>query len=57
MAISIADSIQLLTGQHDRSNESFNPEPQATAVLMHDRQPETAGASGFGLNKEEALSN
>jgi hypothetical protein len=31
---------------------SFNPEPEATAVLTRDCRPETAGASGFGLNKE-----
>jgi hypothetical protein len=31
---------------------SFNPEPEATAVLPGDCRPETAGASGFGLNKE-----
>jgi hypothetical protein len=33
-------------------NPSFNPEPEATAVSTRDCRPETAGASGFGLNKE-----
>jgi hypothetical protein len=33
---------------------SFNPEPEATAVLTRDCRPETAGAAGFGLNKEAA---
>jgi hypothetical protein len=32
-------------------NPSFNPEPQATAVSTRDCRPETAGASGFGLNE------
>jgi hypothetical protein len=33
---------------------SFNPEPQATAVFTSDCNSETAGASGFGLNEEAA---
>ena len=35
---------------------AFNPEPEpeATAVSTRDCRPETAGASGFGLNKEAA---
>jgi hypothetical protein len=36
-------------------NLSFNPEPEATAVSTRDCRPETAGASGFGLNKEAAV--
>jgi hypothetical protein len=31
---------------------AFNPEPEATAVSTRDCRPTTAGASGFGLNKE-----
>jgi hypothetical protein len=33
---------------------SFNPEPEATAVSTRDCRPETAVASGFGLNKKSA---
>jgi hypothetical protein len=33
---------------------AFNPEPEATAVSTRDCRSETAGASGFGLNKEAA---
>jgi hypothetical protein len=33
---------------------AFNPVPEATAVSTRDCRPETAGASGFGLNKEAA---
>jgi hypothetical protein len=33
--------------------KSFNPEPEATAVLSRDCRAETAGAFGFGLNEED----
>jgi hypothetical protein len=33
----------------------LKPESQATAVSTRDCRPETAGASGFGLNKEAAV--
>jgi hypothetical protein len=32
----------------------FNPEPGAPAGFKHNRRPETAGASGFWLNKADS---